>query len=34
MRVSFHLLPLYFYQALDAREFLFSFQMFHLTFFF
>jgi len=34
IRVSFHLLPLYFYQALDAPEFLFSFQMFHLTFFF
>jgi hypothetical protein len=34
VRASFHLLPLYFYQALDAPEFLFSFQMFHLTFFF
>jgi hypothetical protein len=34
VRFSFHLLPLYFYQALDAPEFLFSFQMFHLTFFF
>lgn len=34
MRVSFHLMPLYFYQALDAREFLFAFQMVNLTFFF
>ena len=34
MRMSFHILPLYFYQALDAREFLFAFQMVNLTFFF